>query len=482
MPKEKKKLLSDIKNNSLSSIFVKILSFLQNLFVANILGPVLFGIKNAISLIYDYGVNAHLGVLSQHNVERNSNEEKNKKYANKISDVTFSFLIFTSIIITLIGTIVAYLVNYSLEIKWSIFIIGVAISLSFFNYFYVSIFTSQKNYSLLFKFNIITGIANLICVIPLTYFYKVFGFFLGISVASFVSLLYLYLIRNKIYIPKFEIDTKIYLNLLKHGIILLLLQLFWLVILSIDRIFVLKFFGSEILGYYAVGLLFSSYVRLLIQFISNPLIPRIYQKKKLEIYIIEPNRIIYSVLYYLIFISIFLVPFLIMLFPKFGLSQNFIKILIFSTIFVPDLAVQYFIAKNKKWFIINVSIILLLLANLLNFLAIWLGFGAIGIAFATLITLFLYGNIINIFCYKQILGDWKKTAHKFWEYFWPLLYAILGFLIIWAIFNFCLYNYINFYISKILQCVLFTAWYLPIIFKLEKKNHIFELLLKKVKK
>jgi len=428
----KKEIISDISKNTISNIFIKLMGFIQGLFVVNILGPILFGLKNALSLIYDYGQNSHLGVVFQHNIERKSNEIKDTKYANKISDATFSFLIFLSIFVIIILGIVAYFINYSLQTKLSIFIIGFAISFAFFVYLFTSIFTSQRKFSILLKWNIVNGILAIICVVPLTYYFKVFGFFLGLAISSFLSVAYLLLIKKQIYNPKFNIDLKVYTHLLKTGFLVLITQLFWLSLLSIDRIFVLHFFGTEILGYYAVGLFFSGYVRFLIQLISVPLTPHIYQKDEKEVinYIIKPNKYIYSGLYYIIIVAIILVPFLIFVFPKYGSSLDFIKILLFSTIFMPDLTTQYFLSKRRNWFIIKTTLLFLIFVILLNLLVIYLGFGAIGIAISTLIVLFLYSNTFNYLCYKELLVSTKKVIFEIWSYIWPLIYAGVGYLII----------------------------------------------------
>lgn len=479
--KEKKRLLSDITKNSAANIFVKIMNFIQGVFVANILGPIMFGVKNAVSLIYEYGTNAHLGTISQHNIERNKNEEKNKKYANEISDATFSFLFFLSIFVIFVLGLIAYFVPYSLAIKFSIFVIGIAIVFTFFIYLYNSILTSQKNYNLLLKWNIINGIASIICVVPLTYFFKIFGFFLGLAMSQFISIIFISIYKNQIYKPKLKINLKLYSLLLKEGIFVLIIQLFWLLILSVDRIFVLKFFGAEILGYYAIGLFFSGYVRFIIQLISGPLIPRIYQKENVEKYIIYPNQILCSILYYVAIVSIILIPFVVLLFPKYGASTDYIKILVFSTIFVPDLAIQYFLSRNKKFFIIILSLLFLVLSAALNFASIKLGFSAIGIAFATLITLFLYGNTMNFFCYLHILKSWKKSIYKLFLYLRPLLYAGIGYLLIWGLFRFWLYNVINFYVARIIQFTLFTLWYLPVILNIINKTKFFKLLKRKNK-
>jgi hypothetical protein len=119
------------------------------------------------------------------------------------------------------------------------------------------------------------------------------------------------------------------------------------------------------------------------------------------------------------------------------------------------------------------------LSAVLNFISIKLGFSAIGIAFATLVALFLYGNTMNFFCYLHILKSWKKSIYKLFLYLQPLIYAGIGYLLIWILFNFWLYNIINFYIARIIQIILFTLWYLPVILNIVNKTKIFKLFKKK---
>jgi len=478
MSENKKILVKDTFKNTISNVFVKALTFLQGIVVANILGPTMYGLKNAIQLISDYGSNIHLGIIFQHNAERSENEYKKPEFANKVSNVTFTFILYLGLFCLLISWI-SFLLPYSSTTNWSIFLILLNIPVMLFVFFYKSILTSQTKFGILAKINILQGISLIVFVVPLTYFWSIPGFFLGILLSTILTIIIEFIFGYQ----KFEYywNKQIFIHLLKFGILQMILQIFWIVLYSIDRIFVLNFFGKTELGFYALGLFFSGLVSFVLNLIWNPITPRVYQnidnKTELYNYVIKSNQILFGLLSWFVIICVILLPFFILFMPSYATAIFYTQILVFSTIFIPNIIYQYFIGRKKMWTIIIVELIFLAVAGILNYLAVIFGFGTIGIVFATLITMFLYGNLMNYLCYSEIVESKYKSIIEMLNYLWPLGYALIGYGLLWLLAHYWLYSFINYYVVKIIQAVLFTIWYSPILWKIEKEHRILKIIL-----
>jgi O-antigen/teichoic acid export membrane protein len=254
----------------------------------------------------------------------------------------------------------------------------------------------------------------------------------------------------------------------------------FLIIFSIGRIIIISEYGATALGYYAVGLFFAGLVDFALSSLILPLNPNIYKyandKSKLIKYIILPENLIYRILYYLVFVIIYLVPFVIFIVPKYGPGIVYIDILIFATIFLPRLITSLFFALRKELITMYVLISIIALSLILNLTIAYFDLGMIYIAFTTLITLFLYGQIMHLMGYKEILGSYRLAIKEIFNYLWPLGYALLGYGLLWMLAHFLLYDFMNYYLVKIIQAILFTVWYSPILWKIEKEHKLVAML------
>jgi O-antigen/teichoic acid export membrane protein len=253
----------------------------------------------------------------------------------------------------------------------------------------------------------------------------------------------------------------------------------YLVFFGIDRLFILFGYGGMELGYYAVGLFFGSIIYLFINTLLIPFIPQIYQnlskQKLLNKLIITPTKIIACFSYFIAFLVLFLLPFIIFILPKYGLSIEYIDILVFSMLFFPVLITNYYIGKNKELFLIKLSLIFIVLIILLNCLVLFFGMRPIFIAYTTMLSIFFYGLTVNYFGYKELLGSKILAIKEVFNYLFPFFYGLVGYGLLWFLAHFWLYGFINYYIVKIIQTILFIIWYSPILWKIEKEHRIWKL-------
>lgn len=480
---EKQKLLKDSLYNTFSSIILRISQIIQGIFVANILGPVLFGLKNAIQMILDYGNYSHLGVLNSFYKERQSLEYTNVKKRDYYTNIVFSYLVLIGVISILISIVLFIFLNVSSTIKYSILLIGFLIPLSLFMTFLNTILQSKNEFKKIATLNIFQGIFILFFIIILVYYLGIVGYFLGALLGFLLCLLVFWNTIN--YTPKFVMNLKSILLFIRSGFSLFLFNLSYLVFYSIDRIFIISYYGELQLGFYAIGLFFANLMFFLIYTLLLPIVPKVFQninnKTKISKIIIKPTNLAYLIIYWIVILILFLYPFILFIMPDYIQGVHFVYVLLFSVMFFPILIVNYFIGKNKELYLIGYTVFFLVLAIVLNLLVVLFKLPAIYIAYASAIVIALYGNSLNLVGYKSLLGSWKLAFKEVINYLWPLGYALVGYGLLWLLAHYWLYDIMNYYVVKVIQAILFTIWYLPILWKIEKEHRIIRLIWSGVK-
>jgi len=474
-----------IKNSfkfTLSNAILRVSQIIQGIFVANLLGPTLFGLKNAIQLVLDYGGYLHLGSLNGFYRERQKNEFINVKKRNYYTHLIFSFLIIAGILFFIVSILCFVFLNYSFTIRASILIIGLLVPTGMFLTFLSIILQSKTDFNSLSVINLMQAGFVLFFIIIFVYFFGVIGYFLGTLLGSIIILVLRWYKAE--YIPQIIINSRTF-TLLKKSFYLFLFNFAYLVFFSVDRIFVINYFGEAELGYYAVGLFFANLMYFFISSLVLPVVPQIYQniknKRLLIKYIVFPTRITQNLIYSVVFLTLFLYPFLIFILPKYATGFLYVNILIFSVMFYPELSNKYFIGANKERFLLWFTSIFVFFAIFINFLVIIFDLPPLFIAISTMVALFLYGTITNLLCYKELLGSWNKALKEVFNYLWPLGYALIGYGLLWILAHFWLYGFMNYYVVKVIQAILFTIWYAPILWKLEKKHKILKIICEYIK-
>lgn len=460
-----------------SNLILNFFTIIQSLVVANLLGPTLFGLKNAIQIVSDYGGYTHLGSLTNFTKKRQIYEFSDLEKRDYFTNITFTFLFLISLLSIIGGIIAFFVLSYSISTRLSVLIIGFLIPVYLYYSFFSIILQSKSDFKTISKSNILQGVVVFLLVILFVYLHGVQGFFLGTLLGLIIVLFYQFLFV-KIYL-KLIFDFKAFALLIRDGFGFLLLSMIYFIIFSINRVFIVFGFGKLELGYYAIALFFGGIIYSFINTVLTPFVPKIYQNlTKLDFLnklIIKPTKIIYLLSYYIIFSIIFLLPFVIFIIPKYGSSLEYVNVLIFSVLFFPTLIMYYYIGINKEFFLIKLSAIFIFILVLLNWLILTFNLEAIFITYATLFSIFSYGLAANYFGYKEILGSGRFAFKEILSYLWPLGYALIGFGILWVLAHFWLYSIFNYYVVKVIQAVLFTIWYFPILWKIEKEHRIWGL-------
>jgi hypothetical protein len=128
-----------------------------------------------------------------------------------------------------------------------------------------------------------------------------------------------------------------------------------------------------------------------------------------------------------------------------------------------------------------ITSIIIILEVLSNIFILLLNLKPIYLAISVVIINFSYGFILNLICYKDIFKSYKKALKEIFNYLWPLGYALIGYGLLWLLAHYVLYGFVNYYLVKIIQALLFTIWYSPILWKIEKEHKILKIIWQGVK-
>jgi len=417
--KSTNKIIGDSFIFTTTTILMKVAGIFRGLLISYFLKPNQYGILNGLYLIPHYGSSSDLGVAAgmgrflPHHLGKND-----KTKAEKVIYTTFNFMLIAAGTVTIM--ILAWCFFNQKNVPKEILFGVIAFSLISFilnlrKYFFV-FFRSYHNFTFLSQENILDSALGLILVVLLVYKFNLYGAYISLLLTSFACTYFLF--KRSGFRLKWVWDKPEFKELIKLGMPLLLLGFLDLVLTSIDRIFILKFYNTTLLGYYAIGASIKTNLITIPFSLSTVFIPKLFQAKKddyeslvrffskpitaITIIVIVTAGCIYAMLpivYYGILI-------------KYSSGIDAGRVLLISLVFVsiPILANNIFIAVGKLKLLFIIEMASLIFGSLLSLVSIRLNMGILGIAYATLAMSALNAVLLLYFAAKSI---YKKTKERF---------------------------------------------------------------------
>ncbi|MDD5492141.1 MAG: hypothetical protein PHV60_05625, partial [bacterium] len=160
--------------------------------------------------------------------------------------------------------------------------------------------------------------------------------------------------------------------------------------------------GATMVGYYAIGILVSNLIGLIPGSIASVLYPKMLERfgatgnpTTLMSLLDGPVRVVVMLMSLLIGGCILILPLLIKFFlPKYLPSIPFLGILVSAAFFFGAASVpgNFIIAVNKQKPLIAIQVAAILLAVAMDFVAVQMGWGLIGVAWSTACAYMVYGG------------------------------------------------------------------------------------------
>lgn len=371
--------------------------FIKGIINAKFLGPELLGVLGNLTLILGYCAYANFGILNSMNREYVLYKDKNVENARKVLNTAFTFLVFISIFFMIFSVVALVIYKNTYGIYLALIFI-IAIFDQFKNY-YINYFRLHDNYKLINLIEIIYNIISFIITIILINNFKIFGVLIGMFICGVIILVVGFKKANNI---KFEIDNKILKILIVVGIPLLIYNLGFYILTTIDRWVIIKYYSQGDLGYYTFA---NSMVSATLVFVSSMLFllyPKVIKSfneeqsnnivKKVKIYtrILE----IFSAIFFTIGIIIFK-PFIIIFLNKYEQSIGIYMLLLLAIISnnLGYFSNCYIVSNKKQKYLVYLQVLAIIMNLSFNMLFLKLGFGVIGVALGTLLSNILYSLI-----------------------------------------------------------------------------------------
>ena len=266
------------------------------------------------------------------------------------------------------------------------------------------------------------------------------------------------------------------MDLAKIGIPLIVIGLIYTVLLSVDRIMIIKMIGAKELGFYSIAILAFTYTNTFPKLFGIVLFPSMQEELgKTESvtgilhYVKKPVFMMAHVFPFALAAAYFIIPILVgYVLPRYTAGLVSMRILLIGCFFISlaGFAQNLVIARNRQVLLIPFILLALIAGVGMNYILVKRGFGIEGIAMGTSIAYLIY--FLCIFLYVLIHAKDHKNILKFFaQTCLPLVYASL--LILCLEFFICF----DFLILKnSVQMGIFAICYFPVLVYVQKKTDI----------
>ncbi len=460
-----------------------VFSILQAVITARILGPALYGVLQIYRLILMYSMHAGLGILWA--MLRDIPFYKGKGEFEKIEEiknVTFTSNMFLAFIGSLLIVIIAFFFRKSGSISmWGVSLIAVIAIEQHLQYYLEHYLLAQKQFALRSKVKIVYTLTNLVGVCVLGYFFKLWGVLIAM-LFSF-SIVNQYTMRVARFRPRFVVNIKETIRLIKIGVPILGNGVSNNLMSSVDKFMIIKFFDTTTLGYYGLATMIKQFMEVLYMSIFMTIFPNLAEQlgksnndiKSIKNYILKP-MVVSAYLSPLFLGTIALViPFAIKYFlPQYSTVTFITQIVIVSFFFgiLQAGILNFLIATKKIYHIYPFRVAAITLNVLLVYIAVKLNMGLLGVTLGTVASSFVFSTLLsNNFLHHYKVGF--RSRMKFYiQNYAPFVY-MLGCLFFVSMLSVKIYpGIVGDSITFFIQLVLFFALNIPLIFYINKKTGI----------
>ncbi len=440
----KKKTVLDSFFMIVNSGFSQILQTVKGIIVSKFLGPVNLGIWSNLMLIVSYADFLQLGTLQV--LTRDYPREKakgNEEECQKLVDTNFTYHIIIGLIFFLGIIIYTFIFFNSITpvFRWGLLTIGfLFLLMRIYEFISRTIRAFDK-----IKEIMVSGIVFSICIvitgIILTYYFQLYGLFLSMLITYIISIIFIL-----IYVPfkfKFDFDTKKIGYIIIAGLPIMLVNFFYSLVRSIDKVFILAFLNHEDLGYYHFSIMITGFFMMVPFAIASQMFPKlsfkfgsVTDKKQMFNFVFKPTLGLSYFEFFITGYGLIGVPFLINLFlPEYRESIPPFEIISVGLFFlsISGIIGNFLIVIHRQNDILKVSIATLIICLITDYVFLKLGYGISGVALGTSITYVFYGLGVIFYGMKNVTDDFKIIFRSISKISVPMLLCFAGVLMYYGI-------------------------------------------------
>ncbi len=417
------------------------ISLVNGLVIAKYLGPAMFGVFSALLLLEKYSNYAHLGVLhAMIKMVPIFRGRGDSKAAERTKKVSFTSAVSMGFLVSLGVLVVSFFVsNVDPSTRIGIRLVAVVIPahmvLSALQ-FQLRAIKDFRSYGLSLIFYSSTYLVGVLLLSVL-----LGGGLLGVLISMLAGYLVTlaYIILASKCSTELLFDLRSTRKLVAIGFPLLSIALTSLLFTSIDQIMILNFLDKVQLGLYSIAIFIANVILMLPSVISSVIMVFTLERygehgrqEDIKGYLFQ-SLLIMSIIVPIISGVMFVIsPYVISyLFSQYILSITPVQVLLCGTALMGLVAMvaNHLIAINKEWKMLGALFVFTIISAVLNYAAIRMGYGIVGVSIATLISYFTYGVFLTGYSISHYYG-WARVAGEIGKLIAPLAYIVIILLLV----------------------------------------------------
>ncbi len=254
-------LTREFASYSAGYFFMQLITIGLAIFIRNVLGPEQMGVWVSLQVILNYTKYSNLGLANA--AGREIPFEKGRQRfdrAESIRNVSFTFTIVIALFLSLAMAVAAFVLRGKMGELFFYSLLALSF-LSFFqraSTFCISLLRAEKQFLFINRFNVYSALANAVLTVLLITGLGLYGYYLSM-ILSFV-LNFIYVLRFSNVRFRLDWDWRELSSLFKMGVGLIVVNIFFTFLSSVDKISISALLGFKALGIYSLVIMASSLV------------------------------------------------------------------------------------------------------------------------------------------------------------------------------------------------------------------------------
>ena len=411
--------------------------FVAGLLVAKLLGPGLYGLRTAFGLATDYETQAQLGTYEamQKEVPRERGRGNRQAADTILSNVLTANLLQSAVVCALLLAAALYLRSTALEPIYADFLIflGGYSVISRLAVFYTTLLIVDKRTNVLSQYRMLHAALSAALSVGLVYYLSLRGLFVGLFLAQAASLAFL--VWRIAWLPKLQISLPQVWELLRIGFPIMLITLLFMLFRSVDRLLVLGMLSTEMLGYFAIGVIISAIVFESVADVFRVMFfPRLMERvgaggsiDELRRWLLEPTILVAYLTPFLIgaaYLAVHL-PF-VHFAPEYLPAVDVARLLVLAQFFFVVVTVPLLVcvALNRQHAVVVLTALAIALNAALTYGFIRAGLGIEGVALGTGASYAAYSIAVTALALRELDQGWRELFRLYARVLVPFIYAV----------------------------------------------------------
>ncbi len=416
------------------TLAAQVIGVFTSIMTRKFLDPEMMGIWSGFLVVLNYSLFVHFGVFTAITVKIPYFRGKGDVgEVQAMRDSAFSIATLMSFLVILVFISVSFVMPTGTPgyIIAGIRMIPFIISVTLFYNLFQEMLRADKNFSLLSGNVLFNSLSSLFFIILLTKYFGLSGIFMATLAATFLSWLFIMLKTD--YSLRFRIDVGRIFALSKFGLPILLSGIAYTVLISLDKIMIIRMLGAEPMGFYSIAVLALTYTNTLPKLFGIVVAPdmqeafgRTDSRGHIVQYVKQTTFVMAYLFPVLLASAYFVIPVLVTFFlPQYLPGVSSMKILLAGCFFLSltPMSSSFVVTISKQMVLIPMTILVCFVGVAVNYMAIKGGYGICGVAWGTSLTYYVYFAVLLIYCVRHS-ERWSKVLVFLSSVMLPFLYSL----------------------------------------------------------